>query len=772
MGKARVTSNRCRLLAAAAAAAALSWPQPAVAQEDVVVHSGSLASATTMALAPDGRIFVAEQAGRLRVIKNGSLLPTPFLTVPVTSSEERGLLGIAFDPSFATNRFLYVYYTAAGPVVNRIVRFTASAANPDVAEAGSEQVILDGIPSQSGYHNGGAIHFGPDGKLYVAVGENHTASNAQSTGSLTGKLLRLNADGTIPTDNPFYGTASGNNRSIWALGLRNPFTFDIQRATGRIFVNDVGASTYEEINEAWSGPNSGGNAGFNFGWPTTEGPTTDSRFETPFHSYTHAGGHCAITGGAFYDPATANFPPEFANDYFFADFCQGWIKSIDLSTKSVSTLLAPSGSRSPVDIDVGEDGSLYYLARGQGNVHRIRYVDAGTAPSIATHPQPVTVPVGGDATFTVAATGSAPLTYRWQRDGVDIPGPTGSSYTLHGAQLADSGARFRAIVSNGLGSATSNAATLTVTDNQPPAATIGAPAAGALYRAGDQISYAGSASDPEDGSLDGARFTWRVDFHHADHVHPFLAPASGARTGTFTIPTSGHTDADVWYRIHLTVRDSGGLETSIHRDVRPRTARVTLAASAPGLRLELDDQPVTAPSSHTGVAGMQRKLSAPSPQVVGAKVYVFSSWSDGGAATHTIATPDADTTYTATFLELPGPLLPDLPGLPLAASSAEPLEVALRAPGRARWLRASRRGIPVRVSAPAGTRVRVALRRGARRLARRDVTVGAGGAKLVRLRVSERLARTAARRILRIEASAAATDGRRSRASRRIVLTR
>jgi glucose/arabinose dehydrogenase len=766
MGMARRTSNRWRLLAAATAAAAVLWPQAAVAQtpEDVAVHPGSIASATTMALAPDGRIFVAEQGGRLRVVKNGSLLADPFVTVPVTSSAERGLLGVALDPNYATNRWVYVYYTAASPVVNRVSRFTASAANPDVAEAGSERVILDDIPSQSGYHNGGAIHFGPDGRLYVAVGENHTAGNAQSTGSLTGKLLRINADGTIPTDNPFYGTATGSNRSIWALGLRNPFTFDIERATGRIFVNDVGASTYEEINEAWIGT-----GGFNFGWPASEGPTTDSRFKTPFHYYSHSGGHCAITGGAFYDPATVNFPSAFVDDYFFADFCQGWIKSIDLSTKSVSTLLAASGSRSPVDIDVAEDGSLYYLARGQGNVHRVRYVGSGAPPSITTHPQSVTVPVGRDATFTVGATGSAPLAYRWQRDGVDIPGATGSSYTVTNAQLADSGARFRAVVSNATGSATTNAATLTVTSNQPPAATINAPAA---YRAGDAIAYAGSATDPEDGALGGSRFTWRVDFHHADHVHPFMAPAIGSTSGAFTIPATGHTDADVWYRIHLTVRDSGGLETSVQRDVRPRTARLTLATNVPGLRLELDDQPVTTPNTHTGVVGMQRKVAAPSPQVVGTKVYVFSSWSDGGAATHTIATPAADTTYTATYVDLPGPPLADLPVLPFAASAGEPLEVALQAPRSARWRRASRRGIPVRVSAPAGTQVRLALRRGARRLATRRLTVGAAGAKLVRLRVSERLARTAARRVMRIEASAAASDGRRTRTSRRIVLIR
>jgi hypothetical protein len=265
------------------------------------------------------------------------------------------------------------------------------------------------------------------------------------------------------------------------------------------------------------------------------------------------------------------------------------------------------------------------------------------------------------------------------------------------------------------------------------------------------IAYAGSATDPEDGTLTGARFSWRVDFRHADHVHPFLQPAGGSASGSFAVPVTGHTDANVWYRIHLTVRDSGGLEASTFRDVHPRTARVTLAASAPGLRLELDDQPVTAPDTHTGVVGMQRKLSAPSPQVVGGRVYIFTGWSDGGAATHTIATPASDTTYTANFLQI---------GLPVAAAAAEPLQVAVDAPKRARW----RRAIPVRVSGPAGTRVLVALRRGERRLAARRATIDADGVRLVRVRARRQATR------VRLVVSATGPDGQRWRASRRLVL--
>ena len=388
--------------------------------------------------------------------------------------------------------------------MNRVSRFTASSTNPDVAEPGSETFILNPIPSETGWHNGGAIHFGNDGKLYVAVGEGHHEDNAQSLATLSGKLLRINADGTIPLDNPFYGSTSGNNRAIWSLGLRNPFTFDIQPTTGRIFINDVGENAYEEINEAWVGPNSGLNAGFNFGWPATEGPHNDPRFHNPFHAYPQAGGDCAITGGSFYNPATVNFPPEYVGDYFFADYCAGWIKSIDLTTRQVSTFLTADGTRDPVDVKIADDGVMYYLARSTNTLRRVRYVGGGQAPVIVTHPQNRTVSVGQSATFTVSASGSAPMTYQWQRNGTNIAGATAAGYTVSNAQLGDSGAQFRVIVTNSLGSATSNAATLTVTSNQPPTATITAATCRVRSTAPARRSpMPGRASDPEDGSLPG-----------------------------------------------------------------------------------------------------------------------------------------------------------------------------------------------------------------------------------------------------------------------------
>lgn len=324
---------------------------------------------TAMAFAPDGRLFVCLQNGTLRVIKNGALLATPFVALSVNASGERGLLGVTFDPNFATNQFVYVYYTTStAPIHNRISRFTA---NGDVAAANSEVVIMDleNLTSATN-HNGGAIHFGPDGKLYAAVGENANAANAQSFSNRLGKILRINSDGTIPTDNPFFNTASGANRSIWALGLRNPFTFGFQPGTGRLFINDVGAGAWEEIND--------GIAGSNYGWPNCEGVCSPSNanFRDPLFQYGHGNSPttgCAIVGAAFYNPPVNQFPSSYLGKFFFADACSGWIRVFDSAAGSASAFA--TGISSPVDLQVGPDGCLYYLARGNnGQVFRVSAV--------------------------------------------------------------------------------------------------------------------------------------------------------------------------------------------------------------------------------------------------------------------------------------------------------------------------------------------------------------------------------------------------------------
>jgi glucose/arabinose dehydrogenase len=364
------------------------------------VVAGGLNTPTAMALVPDGRIFVCEQGGALRVIKNGALLPTPFLTVTVDSSGERGLLGIAFDPNFVSNQLVYIYYTATTPTLhNRISRFTASG---DVALAGSETIVMD-LPnlSTATNHNGGALHFGPDGNLYVAVGDNANGANAQTLSTRLGKMLRITSTGGIPTNNPFFNQATGDNRAIWALGLRNPFTFSFQPGAGRMFINDVGQNIWEEIND--------GIAGSNYGWPTCEGfcNPPNASFRDPIFAYANDAQTCAITGGAFYNPQVPQFPSNFIGNYFFADFCGGWIRKLDPAQGNAVTDFA-TGISSPVDLKVSPDGFLYYLARGTGSVNRIGFAVTGDniPPTVSiTNPANGAI-VARKANLTITATAS------------------------------------------------------------------------------------------------------------------------------------------------------------------------------------------------------------------------------------------------------------------------------------------------------------------------------------------------------------------------------
>jgi glucose/arabinose dehydrogenase len=334
-----------------------------------------LTDPTDMEFAPDGRLFVAEQAGRVRIVKpDGTLAKFLNISTKVDSSGERGLQALTFDPGFSTNRYVYLHYTkkatSTTPAHNRIVRVTA---NGNKIVSGSEKLIFRLGNQTSDHHMGGAIDFGTDGKLYIATGDNETPTNAQQRTNLFGKMLRINKDGTIPTDNPFYTTASGNNRAIWALGLRNPFKFAVQPSKGTIFINDVGEDAWEEINE--------GAAGANYGWNIHEGPESNPQYVDPIFAYGHAGSDpattgCSITGGVFYNPTTVRFPSGYVDDYFFADFCGGWIRSFDPSSQEASGFAIGIEGR-PVDLEVSKEGELYYLSRGRsstpGTVIKVRY---------------------------------------------------------------------------------------------------------------------------------------------------------------------------------------------------------------------------------------------------------------------------------------------------------------------------------------------------------------------------------------------------------------
>ncbi len=323
-----------------------------------------LSTATAFTQLPDGRLLVAQQTGALRVVKNNALLPTPMLTLAVDSFNERGLLGVTPHPNFASNGWIYIYYTTTESPNphNRLSRFTVSG---DSVMAGSEVKLVDLPQLGAGNHNGGALHFGNDGKLYVAVGDNAVSSKAPDLNDPFGKMLRYNDDGTPPNDNPPNPNCTVNKPNvcaIWARGLRNPFTFAVRASDGRIHINDVGENTWEEINV--------GAAGANYGWPSNEGPTNASGITAPLFAYDHdsvpdsTSGFfygCSIIGGAFY-PDSGPFPQAYRGSYYFTDYCSMVVGRVDLANGNAAYGFGSLPDQ-PVGMLVANDGALLVLTR-------------------------------------------------------------------------------------------------------------------------------------------------------------------------------------------------------------------------------------------------------------------------------------------------------------------------------------------------------------------------------------------------------------------------
>ncbi|HVI44475.1 MAG TPA: PQQ-dependent sugar dehydrogenase [Chitinophaga sp.] len=611
----------------------------------VQVASG-ISNPTSLAFLPDGRILVCQEGGQLRVIKNGSLLSTPAISLSTQTSGERGLIGIAVDPNFSNNHYIYLYYTHNTGPHNRVSRFTM---NGDLA--GSETALLDLPTLVAIYHNGGGLSFGKDGKLYVSVGDNKNGDNAQNLDSYMGKLLRINPDGSVPAGNPFTGGAARSR--IWAYGLRNPFTNAVDTISGKIYANDVGESDWEEINDATVG-------GRNFGWSTHEGNCTSNCGNAINPLYTYRtnrdatppdGQGCAINGGTFFNGAISNYPSTYNGKYFFLDYCGGWINYVNPSSPSRSSFATALGSGLTY-IKQGPDGNLYYLSRNSSALYKIIYTGTQT-PVITTQPQAITVPQGQTATFSVVATANPAPTYQWRKNGVNISGANSANYAIANVQPADSGL-YSVAVTNSAGSATSGNARLTVSKpNTLPVAVISAPVNGTKFRAGDTVRFAGNATDAEDGTLPASAFTWWIDFHHANHVHPGPALPDSVKSGSFVVSAEGHTETDIWYRIILAVRDSrGGVDTT-YVEIFPVTSNITLKSEPAGLQLRLNDIPFTTPYTAATLSGMVRPMDAPSPQTLNGVTYVFDHWAHGGARAQNIAITDEDTTFLAYFKPAP-----------------------------------------------------------------------------------------------------------------------
>jgi glucose/arabinose dehydrogenase len=420
-----------RLATAVVAAAALSLPSAAAGAlppdfSDSLV--ASLPAPAALAFTPDGRLLVASQSGALRVVQDGSLLATPALdlTSAVCSDGERGLLGVAVDPAFPSNHFLYLYYTAATAdgCVNRVSRFVLSDDN--VVDPTSQAILLN-IPSPGCCHNGGDVEFGHDGDLYVSVGDGGTGGRDRSV--LLGKVLRITSDGGIPADNPFVGAGTARCnltghtdpgticQETFAWGLRNPFriAFDPSSSGTRFYINDVGEHTWEEIDAAESGADYGWNIreGFCATGSTTDCGSPPAGITNPIFAYPHANGCDAITAGAFVPDGI--WPAAYDDSYLFADYLCGTIFRLVPNadgTFSSTDFATGLGSGGPIAMTFGPDAqtrALYYTTyTNGGQVRRIAFTQQQNhAPTAA---------VTADVT-----SGSAPLTVNFDGSGSSDP---------------------------------------------------------------------------------------------------------------------------------------------------------------------------------------------------------------------------------------------------------------------------------------------------------------------------------------------------------------
>ncbi len=650
------------------------------------VVTGGLNIPTYATFAPDGRIFIGEQDGTIRVFKNGALLPDPLVVVPnVNQYQDRGLISLALDPDFENNGYIYVAHSyetdptnIAGPKTARLVRFTVTG---DTADLGSMDVILgnvvgtpanpscenfaagsDCIPSDAITHTIGQVKFGPDGYMYLSIGDGADddtplSMRAQNLDSLSGKILRMNADGTGVATNPFYnGDPNANRSKVWAYGFRNPFRWDFRTGATEttIYAGDVGRTDWEEIDAI--------KVGQNYGWPCLEANTALPGYQAyphcvtlvnsgnstpPVYTYPHPPGS-AIVGGAFYTGSTY---PEYQGKYFFGDYAQSKIWTMDVDANDVmvpgSVEEFPDQPDGPVQIFKGPNGDLYYISIFQGQLRRIQYLTTGLPPVVVASANVYSGTTPLTVNFSSAGSSDPegqPLTYAWNFD--DGATSTEANPTHEFTTEGDYAVRLTVTDVDGL----ARSSTIhVIAGNTPPEVTITTPEAGSLYGAGEVVNFTATALDPEDGVLPSSAFTWQVIMHHCEpitntcHIHPYTTGTGNS--GSFSGPDHG---VDTYLELIVTARDSQNLAATNNVEINPRFTTVSLASSTPGLNLVLNGEEYVTPATVNVLSGGTNMAFAPSPQTLLGNTYNFSYWSNAGDQNHSFAT-SAPMTLTATY---------------------------------------------------------------------------------------------------------------------------
>ncbi len=697
-----------------------------------------IGSPTDMAFTPDGRLLVTRQDGTVHVVRNGVLASQPAvdLTSRTCSNSERGVLGIAVDPQFQATRNVFVFYTLRAangcgmlpsPIPgHRVSRFTLG--DDDRIEPSSEVVLLEGIPSPSGIHNGGDIAIGPDGLVYVSVGDGGCGLPDKCPGDLRagtrsltvplGKIFRVGRDGSVPATNPAAGTGSrrclrpggaqagtGPCAEAWATGLRNPFRITFSPG-GELFINDTGAQDWEEINK--------GVAGADYGWPVREGrclrasttscPPPGPGFTDPYFTYRHAAGCEAITGGTF---APSTWPAPYGGSYFFGDYVCGSIFRLagPASSPSQETFLTGLGVSSAVALQTGPapggDAVYYTTYAGGGEVRRIRFVSQANRPPTAVLQAG---PLTGSAPLDVAfdASGSFdpdddPLTYRWAfGDGATRETTVPSLTHRYGADgIYDATVTVR----DGAGGEATDSISIQV-GNKRPTVSVTSPASGSLFRVGQQVTLAATASDAEDGPLAAGSLRWEVRLHHDQHTHPFVPSTLGSPLA-FVFPSPEGLDAapTSWLEATVTATDSAGLSTTATRRLDARQVDLDFSTSPSGLRLTVEGIDRPSPVRVRSWAGYDFNVTAPSSQPTPSGAATFVRWSDGASASRSITTPDAATAYVATYTGAGGD--PRAPVVTLRKLSSTKVELSWTAVAAAKeyaWVLLSCSGAKIKAS--------------------------------------------------------------------------
>jgi glucose/arabinose dehydrogenase len=652
--------------------------------DEAVTTAGQIPAPTALAFTPDGRMLITTQQGKLFVRKGASLYTA--MTIPdsrICTNSERGLLGVAVDPAFATTRHIYVYYTAesaSGGCTNRVSRFTLSDAN--TVNLITEFQLLNGIPSPAGNHNAGDLFFGRDGYLYISVGDGGcdyrgdsgcAGANdaARDRHVLLGKILRIKKERGIPADNPWVGTGteqcSGDGRTdpgkrcqeTFAWGLRNPFrmALDPNSTTAtRFFINDVGQNAYEEVDSGLRGADYGWNCYEGNADNPSDGCSNPSTFTKPIYAYSHGTGCQSITGGAFVPNGV--WPSTYNGSYLFADYVCGKIFRRG-SDGRVSEFATGLGNSSAVHMTFGTFGGvrgLYYTTyNGGGQVRRIRTTSGSTvnnAPTAAISASPTSGPTPLNVRFSAAGSKDPdgdPLTYKWD-------------FTSNRTTDATTATTSHSYVTPGIYTVTLNvydnkgasdwATTKIYAGNSAPTPEITAPASGTLFSVGQSVTFQGKATDAQDGAVPASRLSWRVLLHHDNHTHPYEGPVAGS-SFTFTAPQPEdlRAAATSYLRVYLKATDSQGASKEIERIVNPRKVNLTFATQPAGLTVTANGEPLKGSTTVTSWHNYRLTLNAPEQQDSSGKTWVFKSWSDSGAQTHSIVTGTTAQTYTATFVQ-------------------------------------------------------------------------------------------------------------------------